>query len=149
MTAYIGLTRGQEAAVDARSLAGLARWRWSALRNTMGGFYAVRGQRVRGKQVFVYMHRQVLGAKPGQEVDHRNHDTLDNRRSNLRIATRSQNCLNRLGAQKNSKTGVRGVSPWRGKFRAVFQRNHIYKQIGVFKTIAEARRALKPYHAAT
>ena len=43
-----------------------------------------------------YLHREVLGLTPGDglETDHRNGDRLDNRRSNLRVATRAQNAQN-------------------------------------------------------
>lgn len=41
-----------------------------------------------------FMHREVLGCKEGKFVDHINHNKLDNRRSNLRIVTKSQNQMN-------------------------------------------------------
>jgi hypothetical protein len=46
----------------------------------------------------VRLHRVLLGATKGQCVDHINHDGLDNRRSNLRIATHAQNLMNRRKA---------------------------------------------------
>jgi hypothetical protein len=54
------------------------------------------------------MHRQIMGAKEGQEIDHINGNGLDNRRENLRIVTRSQNLANRP-AFKSSKSGYKGV----------------------------------------
>lgn len=54
-----------------------------------------------------YIHRLILDAQKGQEVDHINGDGLDNRRENLRLATRSQNCANRKGYAP--KSGFRGV----------------------------------------
>ena len=47
-------------------------------------------------------------------VDHINHNTLDNRKANLNIVGICENQQNRLGARKNSKSGVRGVS-WDNK----------------------------------
>lgn len=59
----------------------------------------------------IRMHRFILGLEKGNplNVDHINHDTLDNRRSNLRIATCSQNSMNRKKYRNNS-TGFKGVS---------------------------------------
>ncbi|MBL0320755.1 MAG: HNH endonuclease [Alphaproteobacteria bacterium] len=42
----------------------------------------------------VYMHRYIMTAKAGQEVDHINGNKLDNRKENLRLASHSQNCKN-------------------------------------------------------
>ena len=82
--------------------------RWYATPNVMGGFYAAAHP---GKTT-VYMHRLIMAAPRGRQVDHINHDTLDNRRENLRIVTNRQNNENRNGAYKNSKSGIRGVSPF-------------------------------------
>lgn len=46
---------------------------------------------------------------PDEEIDHKNHNGLDNRRSNLRLTNRVQNGFNRCGAMINSKSGIRGV----------------------------------------
>jgi hypothetical protein len=55
------------------------------------------------------MHRLILDAPKGKIVDHWNHDTLDNRRQNLKLGGQSSNLLNRQGANLNSTSGIRGV----------------------------------------
>lgn len=79
--------------------------RYVAYRKRVGG----------GKRPTFYMHRVILGlvnAPPEVQVDHINRDPSDNRKSNLRIATRSQNQVNRSGWRKLTSK-YRGVS--RGK----------------------------------
>lgn len=86
-------------------------YKWSFDPDSRGG-YAVRkvfverdGQRQQRK---IMMHRFILGAPVGWDVDHGNHNGLDNRRGNIRLATRSQNCANR-GAKPNSGSQYKGV----------------------------------------
>jgi len=55
------------------------------------------------------VHRLILDAPRGTIVDHIDHDGLNNKRSNLRLVTQSQNQQNRPKANRNSKSGVRGV----------------------------------------
>jgi hypothetical protein len=89
------------------------------------------------------LHRFILNAPKGIEVDHVNHDPLDCRKKNLRIATHAENMANRGHAHKNSKSGVRGVywhggkRGWRVQVR-VNKRSH---HIGLFADLAEAEAA--------
>jgi hypothetical protein len=55
-----------------------------------------------------YMHRLVLNAKPGQEIDHINGNKLDNRKENLRVVTRSQNARN-MKPHKDGSSKYKGV----------------------------------------
>lgn len=55
------------------------------------------------------LHRAIMKAKPHELVDHINHDKLDNRKRNLRIATKAQNSQNSLICI-NNKSGYKGVS---------------------------------------
>jgi hypothetical protein len=71
----------------------VAGYRWHAIPNRMGGYYA----RASGG---LYMHRLITGAQPGEIVDHWNHDTLDNRRVNLRVGTQVDNMRNGAFALK-------------------------------------------------
>lgn len=57
----------------------------------------------------VLMHRMLMRPRKGRQVDHRNGDGLDNRRSNMRTCTSSQNGMNK-GPARKSATGLKGVS---------------------------------------
>lgn len=69
---------------------------------------------VRGAPVTL-LHRFVLGACAGLDVDHRHGDGLDNRKQNLREVTTQQNGMNRQGPNRNSTSGIRGVNWHRHK----------------------------------
>lgn len=80
--------------------------KWYASPHSMGGYYAT----ARIDKKTTYMHRLIMGAGKGETVDHINHDTLDNRLTNLRILSNSDNAQNRKGAYRSkNSTGVRGV----------------------------------------
>ena len=75
----------------------LSRHAWKAKPNGGGNnVYAVRNVLVGGTWVTLRMHRVALGLERSdpRDVDHINHDALDNRRANLRAVTRSENLLN-------------------------------------------------------
>lgn len=83
------------AIVDDDMVVELSRWRWKAKPNGDCTYvYAVRNTTVSGKYVTIRMHRVVMGYDGPDDIDHLNHDSLDNRRENLRVATRSENVLN-------------------------------------------------------
>ncbi|WP_140413378.1 HNH endonuclease [Pandoraea sp. PE-S2T-3] len=85
------------AIVDDDMLDFLSQWRWKAKPNGGGNnVYAVRNARVDGRCVTVRMHRVIagMGRNDPLEIDHDNHNSLDNRRENLIPATRSENALN-------------------------------------------------------
>ena len=90
----------------------------------------------------VYMHRLILAAPPRMHVDHVNHNGLDNRRGNLRLATRSQNIANARRRADNA-SGFRGVS-WhsqRNRWQARIQVSGRNPHLGLFDTPEEAARA--------
>jgi hypothetical protein len=89
------------------------------------------------------MHRVILGLPPkNPHVDHKNHDRLDNRRSNLRIVTQAQNNTNRrkrAGTSSRFK-GVTWSKP-RQKWEAQIQVDGWHRMLGRFATEEEAARA--------
>lgn len=96
--------------------ASLAQAKWRAYWNeSIGGHYAARRVSVNGRETTEYLHRAVMRLKLGrplerhEDVDHANHITLDNRGSNLRVCSRSQNNRNNR-PQKRSRSGFKGVS---------------------------------------
>lgn len=88
------------------------------------------------------MHRMIVNCGDNDIIDHRNRNRVDNRRCNLRIATRQLNGMNR-GANKNSRTGIKGVSfDTRSKrYVARIVVNGVSIHLGTFKTQEEAQSA--------
>lgn len=91
----IQLTRGMVAIVDDEDYEQLIQLSWYA-RKGRTTWYAATGKKVAGKVVHTMMHCLILGSGCDDEVDHQNHNGLDNRRSNIRIATGTQNAQNRM-----------------------------------------------------
>jgi hypothetical protein len=97
-----------------------------------------------------YVHRiawlWMTGTMPSEWIDHRNGKGTDNRFTNLRLSTRSQNQQNRP-KNKNNASGFKGVSysaaikqrPW----RATISVNGHFIHLGRFKTKAEAFAAYR------
>ncbi len=85
------LTRGQVALVDDGDYGWLNQWKW-CVTYTSGNWRALR---TLGKTM-VYMSRVIVNAPKGKYVDHKNHNTLDNQRHNLRICTPTENNANRI-----------------------------------------------------
>ncbi|SRR6266478_1769386 len=144
---YIPLTQGLNAIVDTKDFDWLNQWNWSAF--FLDGNYRV-VRRKNGK--LVYMYREILGCqKKTEEGDHWNHDTLDNRRENLRRATRVENCHNRR-KQRNNTSGYIGVYWHQGasKWLAQIVENGKWIYIGIFADLVEAAhaydQAAKKYH---
>lgn len=87
------------------------------------------------------MHRYIMNASNNMVIDHINHDTLDNRRKNLRECTQHQNQMNMSINNKNTSghSGVGKLSS--GKWRARIYINGKEKHLGVFNTYDEACNA--------
>jgi|SRR5580692_5942350 hypothetical protein len=111
---HIPLTRGLWALCDAHWFHILSQFNWSATKSGKGGsWYAIRNICLpNGKRTTQPMHRFIMGVTElNIEVDHKNREaTLDNRESNLRVATRIQNANNR--GRNEQHHGFKGTT-WR------------------------------------
>ncbi len=85
------------------------------------------------------LHRIIINAQNGELVDHINRVRLDNRKSNLRLVTNSQNQWNKR-INKNNKSGFKGVSfhAKRRKWRAAIAHTSKRIELGLFDTKQEA-----------
>ena len=151
----VQLTQGQVAIIDDEDSWVLELGSWQALPEwhkgkKTGKYYAVHRDRQGdgGKQRSLLLHRAIMQEQLSGdlEVDHVNGNRLDCRRSNLRVATRSQNACNR-NVQSNSLSGVKGVC-WdksRSKWKAQLTIGGKHFQIGRFDTLDEAIEAYEEY----
>lgn len=123
----IPLTKNKTAKIDDIDFERVSRWKWSYCPNRGG--YAVRNETYApGKHRYLLMARFIMNAPKGKFVDHINGDTLDNRRSNLRIATHAQNQMNQRRRSDNT-SGYKGVqwSKQKQKWIAVaWKAGHLY-----------------------
>lgn len=86
-----------------------------------------------------YMHRMILNAPKGLQVDHVDHNGLNNQKNNIRICSSKENNVN-IKSQKNSTSKYLGVSfeKSRNKWKACIRFNGKQKTIGRYNTEDEA-----------
>lgn len=133
------LSKGRVAIIDDSDFVGVVaatKWHWvQGGKGTSG--YATAFAKVNGRRKSLWLHKVIVGCPEGFEVDHKNGDSLDNRRENLRICTRQQNVWNRRG----SRPGFKGVFRHGRKYRAKIMINRQTLDLGGYLTPIEAARA--------
>jgi hypothetical protein len=131
----VGTTKA--ATIDAADAPYLLQWTWRL--HSQG--YACRHVSVRGRKSMVLMHRVVTAAPQGQDVDHIDHDVLNNRRANLRVVSRSMNlAAGRLPS--NNTSGVRGVQRSGNGWQASYRLDKKRTWLGHYATVEAAADAL-------
>jgi hypothetical protein len=140
--AYVTLTKGYEAIIDAADVPLVEGFNWSAFVNKdRRTVYAVRGGRYGPKRLLIRMHRVIMNTPSEMKTDHIDGNGLNNRRTNLRVATNSENMRNR-GAPTNNTSGFKGVSAVsNGKWSAKIKLKYKLYYIGSFDTPEAAHAA--------
>ena len=140
MPKYLTLSSGNITVVDEDVYEWASRYRWQE----HSGGYAFRCTTVEGKRGHIRLHRAIMQTPKGMDTDHIDHDRLNNLRSNLRICTHSENLQNMAGPNRDSRTGIRGVSILAtGKYQAQICLNGERIYLGVFATLGNADAAAK------
>jgi len=135
--AFVPLTQGFQAIIDKDDVGLVSNHNWCVLQ-TKKSIYACR----KANGTTVFLHRVILDAPSGHSVDHIDGDGLNNRRANLRLATRAENNRNRKIGSDNS-SGLKGVSfhkhakKWQAQIRIEGKQVHL----GYFREPAEAHKA--------
>lgn len=134
----IPLTKEKFALVDDEDYNYLSQFKWCISNGYAVGHVPGTWNKVRS------MVSLIVKAKSKQQVDHINMNTLDNRRKNLRLVSKSQNMMNKP-KQSNNTSGFKGVSldKRRLKWRANIQANGNNRWLGYFNNKKEAFEAYK------
>jgi len=148
MSKKIPLTQGKFAIVDDEDYEELNKYKWQA-RIGANTYYAYRGITKNGKTKILFMHEQIMNPPKNMDTDHIDRNGLNNRRSNLRICSRSQNMHNIVARGKTSK--YKGVSweigqiykgkQYPGRWRAGIKQDYKTYHLGSFNSEIEAAKA--------
>lgn len=136
----IKLKNGEEALVDDEDYEELNKYRWFCSNG-----YVVRGRysRETKKTSSVRIHRVIMNPPDYMDVDHINHNKLDNRKENLRVCTASGNQMNRDKFLTRNTSGYKGVS-WskdHRKWDARIKKDGKNYWLGLFVDVKEAHKA--------
>jgi len=146
---WLPLTRGKIVIIDEDDYDELVQFSWHATRVKYGlagyQFVAVRTCYCpfdNKKKRTIFMHRQITSCPRGLQVDHINHEPLDNRKVNLRVCTGTENMHN-SHAHKLSSSQYKGVSwypptkTWQAHIRVDKKKLHL----GYFENEQDAAKA--------
>lgn len=157
-TLEMPLSRGYVTVVDAVD-SDLTQYKWSVV--DARNLYAIRRVQENGQRLTIRLHRLIMERiiqrtlEEDEFVDHIDGDPVNNRRSNLRLATKSSNAQN-AGRKSTNTTGYKGVCAMRdARTKKIYYRASISVKrkrysLGVFRTPEEAfesyKKAAIKYH---
>ncbi len=136
----IPLTQGKVAIIDRSDYDLVSPFKWCAIQDG-DRWYAVRMTYIPTKKT-IRLHRFLLNSKSNEKCDHINYDGLDNRRSNLRIVTNSQNMMNQM-KRSGTSSRFKGVV-WHKRdkiWEAYIRHNQRGIYLGRFSDEVEAAKA--------
>ena len=141
----IKLTKGHFAKIDVADFDWINTWKWCVTGKKDDPPYASRGQRDKEtkKNKTIIMARLIMGFPDGKKIDHQDHDTLNNRRYNLRVASNSENGRNARKLKSDTSSKFKGVdwhkqkNKWRA--RILINRKSVY--LGSFESEQDAANA--------
>lgn len=138
----IPLTQGQAAVIDTADLALVSPYAWYAMKAPRTWYAAVDVYVPGDTHITLLMHRIILGDEAGAGVDHADGDGLNNRRSNLRPATPTQNGGNQQRSRNNT-SGFKGVAWYKRDRRwiAYIREAGRLRYLGYFNTAEDGARA--------
>jgi len=137
----IKLTRGFCCKIDDEDFDLVSKYKWASNINRRTVYAKTNIKDEFGKVKTISMHRLIMGNPINLQIDHINHNGLDNRKENLRICSSIENRFN-CNSYKGSSSKYKGVSwdknanKWSSKIRI----NKILKHLGCFKSEIEAAR---------
>jgi len=136
----ITLTQGAVAVIDDADIALVLPYKWHLVRRCRNLYAATHDPADHKKRIL--MHRLIMNAPPDKDIDHRDCDGLNNRRSNLRFASPSQNAQNNR-RRVNNRSGFKGVNfqSQRNKWQARITVAGKTRSLGLYDTAESAARA--------
>ena len=119
------IVKNKKVLVDDSDYYNLIQYKWVLVKN---------GKYVAESKTRKYMHRIIMNAPKGSQVDHINGNPFDNQRCNLRFATQTQNRHNRIkkSGTKNNYVGVTLTKS--GNYESRIRREGKSKQLGMYKS---------------
>lgn len=131
------LVKSQIVLLDKTDLSFFNQYSWRIVNG-----YVARSKRIGQKVTTIHLHTDLMKPEKDFETDHINRNKLDNRRSNLRVVTHSQNCQNRRKSSRNT-SGYIGIRKKKGRTKwevlVTVAGKHFY--VGYYSNLQEAIKA--------